>query len=227
MVDKNLGLILTNRHVVTPGPIVAEAVFQNREEVRVHPLYYDPVHDFGFMRFDPAALQFIEIGEVPLAPEAAQVGLDIRVVGNDSGEKISILSGTLARLDRDAPHYGRKNFNDFNIHYLQAASGTKGGSSGSPVIDVHGRAVALNAGGKNKAASAYYLPLQPVVRALNLLRGCALPGGVWCAPAVPRGDLQATLLFKGFDEVKRLGLRPETEADARSAQQAGARGAGK
>ena len=27
---------------------------------------------------------------MPLAPEAASVGLDIRVVGNDSGEKVSV-----------------------------------------------------------------------------------------------------------------------------------------
>ena len=32
----------------------------------------------------------MEFGEVPLAPEAACVGLDIRVVGNDSGEKVSL-----------------------------------------------------------------------------------------------------------------------------------------
>lgn len=48
---------MTNRHVVTPGPIVAEAIFHNREELPVFPLYFDPVHDFAFVRFDPARLQ--------------------------------------------------------------------------------------------------------------------------------------------------------------------------
>ena len=59
VVDAERGLILTNRHVVTPGPVVAMAAFQNREEVELQPIYRDPVHDFGFYRYDPAKLRYI------------------------------------------------------------------------------------------------------------------------------------------------------------------------
>ena len=43
-----------------PGPITADAVFLNKEEVSVVPIYRDPIHDFGFFRFDPNELKWVQ-----------------------------------------------------------------------------------------------------------------------------------------------------------------------
>ena len=206
VVDAERGIILTNRHVVNPGPITAKGVFSNREEVALVPIYRDPVHDFGFFKYDPKALKFMRPEALKLAPRTAQPGDEIRVVGNDSGEHMSILSATLARLDRSAPKYGAGGYSDFNTFYFQSAADTSGGSSGSPVINDKAEVLALNAGGQFGSASSYFLPLYKITRALKAVQQ---------GEQVVRGTIQATLNYQTYDEVKRLGLTSELESKIR------------
>lgn len=199
VVDAERGIILTNRHVIGAGPVRIAATFRDEERVDAMPLYRDPVHDFAFLRYDPAELGRSNPPALALHPEKVALGLDVRVIGSDGGEQLSILSGTIAHVARRAPRYGRYGYNDFNTFYIQAASSTSGGSSGSPVIDRTGDVVALNAAANPRTASSFFLPLWRVRAALEHLQA---------ERAVPRGGLQTVFAHEPRRELIRLGVAP-------------------
>lgn len=206
VVDVN-GLILTNRHVASPGPFRGYAVFSNHEECPVYPVYRDPVHDFGILRFDPLQIKRMPIRALKLRETQPTVGERIYIIGNDNGDKLCILPGHLSRLDRNAPDYGLMTYNDFNTNYFQASASSSGGSSGSPVVDANGQVLALQAGGSTQASTDFFLPLDRAKRAIDCIKS---------GKPIARGTLQTQWLLRPFDACTRLGLSAATETKARN-----------
>jgi len=199
VVDAERGLLLTNRHVCTCGPARAAATFvgwSSMEELPVEVVYVDPAHDFAFLRFDPKQLRQTPHAEIKLEPAGCRVGAEIRICGNDSMEKLQILTGTIARIDRNVPTLDQ-DYQDENTFYALAGSGSRGGSSGSPVLNHKGCAIALNAAARGGTMHSIFLPLQRVVRALAAIRG---------GEAVPRGTLCAAFGYAPLPECLRLGV---------------------
>ncbi|GBC06881.1 hypothetical protein RclHR1_07110006 [Rhizophagus clarus] len=157
-----------------------------------------------FLDFNPSKIKFMDLVQIPFYSEKAKIGIEIKVAENDNGETLSILSGTLARLDRRALIYGVGKYNDFNTFYLQAVSGTSGGSSESLVFDIEGNAVTLNAGRTKEASSSFYLPLNRVKRAFKYIQE---------EKEVSHETFQTEFKYKPYDELQHLDFKSNIEQE--------------
>ncbi len=198
VIDSEQGLILTNKHIVETGPVIAYAEFSNKKQIELIPIYRDPVHDFGLFKYDPKQLDGLKISAIQLSSQAS-VGTPIRLYGNDGGEDLSIIEGVLSRIDRPAPDYRNTN-TDFNTFYFQAALGSSGGSSGSPILNSDNQAIAINAGARRDADTAFFLPMEMIIPTVEKLRH---------QQKVSRGTLQTEFTHTPFNRLRTLGLTDE------------------
>lgn len=79
----------------------------------------------------------------------------------------------------------------YGLGMPHARAGQPSASTHPPIMPVQGRAVGLNAGGRVKSSVAFYLPLERVVRALQLVQVCFRGGCEW-----ELGHAAASLFFK-------------------------------
>ncbi|KAJ1807082.1 hypothetical protein LPJ75_004891, partial [Coemansia sp. RSA 2598] len=112
---------------------------------------------------------------------------------------MSVHSGELSQLDRNVPEYEANR--DCNTFYIQSSTTCDGGSSGSPVVNIDGEAVALMAGGTIMASSNFFFPLHRAAYALDYIRRNEIP---------PRGTMQAVFTHITHSEAERRALSTET-----------------
>lgn len=176
------GLLLTSRHVVVDA-LSIEVLVPTHGRFHAELVGEDRATDLALLRLtDPPA------GLVPLAlggSEELAAGDWIVTVGNPFGFARTVTAGVVSFVGRHLPHSDFGVSNDF----LQISAPVNPGSSGCPVLDVHGRVVGVSTQVAAAAQGiAFAVPSRSVVWALAAMErqpdGCVRRGylGIAFAP---------------------------------------------
>ena len=190
IVDAERGIIATNQHVMGSSPSFYEGSFTEAKM-----LYYDPTHDFGFYKIDPATVQFpLQAVELGMWKEIA-LGEELLLIGNNDKEEYSIKFGTVANLN--------VNKGDRHSSYIHTTFDRTGGSSGSPVWNTKGQVIAIHARGTD--TSSFELPIDYITDALKLIQSMS---------PIKRGEIGVDLNLISIGEaIKHFRLPQESRAE--------------
>jgi serine protease Do len=130
------GLVLTSRHVVV-GALDVEVIVPQHDPFHAELVGEDRATDLALLRLRDAP------PDLPALPLADGTGLRagdwIVAVGNPFGFAQTVTAGVVSFVGRHLPH------SDFGItnDFLQISAPVNPGSSGCPVVDLHGRVVGV------------------------------------------------------------------------------------
>jgi len=148
VVDKQRGYLLTNQHVIGTAVVgTYKVTFFNGIQQEAHLIYYDPWLDYGFLQVPPTAIPQ-EVTETTFSHCNPVIDQPIFIVGNNEGYSFSLHTGVVADLYEVAGKMPQQS--------VKLSLNTKGGSSGSPVFNKKGQAIALNYAGNNTFACAIH-----------------------------------------------------------------------
>ncbi|ENH67768.1 hypothetical protein FOC1_g10001239 [Fusarium oxysporum f. sp. cubense race 1] len=194
LVDTQKGIVLTVRRATGPGPFSGVMILRNKQEVEVRPIYCDPVHDFGFLQYDPKSVQHVDLVAVDLVsdpPKASTRFEDLCYVIDKKGD---LLDSNITHVDSNPPYrtyphskVGYKDFRDFNTHYYEARTRSPAGAVGGPLFNRAKQVVALQTGSSPDAFTHYFLPLTYPIHVLRQIQN---------REEVKRGDIQALFTLK-------------------------------
>jgi S1-C subfamily serine protease len=144
------GVVVTNHHVVEEGTADFVAVFRDGTKRKVlGSLALDEEHDLALIKIEAG-----DYAPLSLAPaEDIKVGQPVFLIGSSSGLDQSLATGVVAALRPDGfPDEWKKRYHDAGRKIvagpiLQHTAGSSPGSSGSPVVNLEGKVVAVHHSG--------------------------------------------------------------------------------
>jgi len=130
------GFILTNAHVVRNATDIRVVRSKNREEYPARIVGIDLPTDIALLRIEPQA----DMKVLPLGDSGAlDVGEIVVAVGNPLGLNHTVSSGLISAKERIVGGVEAS-----LVDYLQTDSAINPGSSGGPLLNLHGEVVGIN-----------------------------------------------------------------------------------
>jgi S1-C subfamily serine protease len=181
------GYILTNAHVISNSVNIRVVLSEGKKEYPATIIGIDRMTDTALIKiepdFTPTVLPFgdsdkLRMGEVVLA------------MGNPLGFQHSVTSGLISAKERWAPHSG-----DRYTNFLQTDSAINPGSSGGPLVNLHGEVVGINTAIIEQAQLiGFAIPINVVKDVMGMLITGKTERGWFGAQAIPITPEQAAKL---------------------------------
>ena len=156
------GYILTNAHVISNAVNIRVVLAEGKKEYPAKIIGIDRLTDTALIKiepdFIPTVLPFGDSDEL-------QMGEVVLAMGNPLGFQHSVTSGLISAKEREAPHAG-----DRYTNFLQTDSAINPGSSGGPLVNLHGEVVGINTAIIEKAQLiGFAVPINTVKDVMGML----------------------------------------------------------
>lgn len=179
IVDLKKGLIATNQHVVGDTVCTYEIKFSDGTTTTARLKYFDPLHDFAFLKVDPVNLPKKSLA-LELSDQSPQVNEIVYAMGNSLNDEFSTFKGIVFSI--------YENLGPFSEQSFRFSGLTVPGASGSPVFSEDGKVVGIIYGGKFVSGAA--LPIEYVKNALKYLQKETIPPRYSIGITMRYGDLR-------------------------------------
>lgn len=134
--------IITNYHVVKDYNTFTVRTYNDFGPIKAKLIGYDRYTDLAILETDESAPRLM-----PITPQTVRLGEDVYVVGHPFGYEFTVSKGIVSSLDRFDSKYPF-------ITYMQTDANVQSGSSGSPVLNQHGKVIGILKATVNSTVSA-------------------------------------------------------------------------
>ena len=162
LVDKDSGLILTNKHVSSQSPSLIDINFKDEDYLEGTIAYVDPIFDIALITIDPDLIPDFAVN-APLACDQTPVqGESVVAFGHPAGQDFTASTGIIS---------GQRFELSAQAEFIQTDAAINPGNSGGPLISVKtNQIIGINTYGIEAEGLNFALPSEHFCNIINLFK---------------------------------------------------------